>query len=75
MIAIVKASGAIVAECVDVTMIVYQDDANKVIKFFVGMSIITKIDTIMALTLTTVNIPGEMGENPLKWDLTSAGVR
>ena len=67
MIAITKIIGAVAAECVDVVMIVYQSELNQVIKFFVGLSIITKIDTIMALTLTTVNIPGEIEKTPLKW--------
>lgn len=67
MIAIVKIFGAVAAECVDVTCIVSHTSANTVIKFFVGLSIITRIDSFMALTLTTVNIPGEIAATPLKW--------
>lgn len=60
-------TGAIIAEAVDVYAIVHDPDAAHVFKKFIGYTIVTKIGSIMALTLTNVNVAGDMSMKPLMW--------
>lgn len=53
-----KITGTFIAEWGNIYNIMRDETVNDVIRGYVTMSIITKIDDIMALTLTSVDIGG-----------------
>ena len=59
--------GALAAEYGNIFNILRDQTYGQVIGGYVTMSIIAKIEGIMALTLTQVNISGEYGDNPIMY--------
>ena len=65
LIASMKIIGALSAEIGNIYYISGYTTITQVIGGYVRMSIITKIDDIMSMTLTTVDIGGEYAANPI----------
>ena len=65
LIATMKIIGALSAEIGNIYYISGYTTIRAVIGGYVRMSIITKIDDIMAMTLTTVDIGGEYSADPI----------
>jgi len=67
LIATMKIIGAFSAEIGNIYYISGYTTITQVIGGYVRMSIITKIDDIMAMTITTVDIGGEYDDNPIMY--------
>jgi len=67
MLTFMKMTGAFIAEYGNIFNIMRYNNVNSVIGGYVTMSIITKIDDIMALTLTSVDIGGEYAAKPIMY--------
>ena len=66
-----KLVGAFATEVATVYFMMRDKTVNGVIGSFVAFSIVSKIDNIMALTLTNVDIGGEIGAKPIKFNSRS----
>ena len=71
LIAASKFSGAFITELATIYFMVRNKSVNSVIGSFVAFSLVSKIDNIMAKTLTGVDIGGEMGAKPIKFNANS----
>ena len=60
-----KIIGAITSEIGNIYYMAGYTTVTKVVGGYVRMSIITKMDDIMAMTLTTVSISGEYSKDPI----------
>ena len=67
ILAIVKFTGAILAECGSAYLIVQASNVKGTLGAFLGMSIVANIDNYMAKTITEVNIGAEMGKEKIKY--------
>jgi hypothetical protein len=67
LIATMKIIGALAAEVGNIYYISGYKTITQVIGGYVRMSIITKIDDIMAMTITTVDIGGEYSADPIMY--------
>ena len=70
-IATAKFLGAFITEIATIYFMVRNKKVNSVIGSFVSFSLVSKIDNIMAKTLTGVNIGTEMGAKPIKFNANS----
>ena len=67
ILAIIKFTGALLAEAGSAYLIVQASNVKGTLGAFLGMSIVANIDNYMAKTITEVNIGTEMGKEKIKY--------